>query len=425
MTNHIPPEWPGWVELKKKEIWQILEYERRATGLFFPGTYDPSLCLMQIHPALVEDEAALVYFHELAHFIMGQTNYGEAIRRLDNLEVLISSPLELRRCQLIVDFVRRTLGHEPSIAELTSQIAMPTAALHSGIREQLAADTRFVDALRTIHDCEKRKEILSSQWLSVQEGFAWWACLTLGRKYFEASRNDRGLEKVTMLSSHLERALSNHVQELEGYHTVSSIAEALDSDFTAVYSVVHACLNPSFSRLPLMNLSLNKLCRRVAESRFSPDKRLLSASRLVAREQRAQRPTVEELTCMLDSRGAMSAMTIDSFNKYWFDSVDVHPMVLSLINGLLRDAGSKKRYKPRPIDMGKGSARITDLYPVIQASGILPEYGGTSGLHYSPSTTLTGQGRSTRGNDVLEQYQAVALTRDRLLKMAKEEGLLA
>ena len=58
------------------------EFERRVNWILFPGSHAAALHLLLIDPNLPVDDAQMVQVHEHMHFVLGQWDWGEAIRRL-------------------------------------------------------------------------------------------------------------------------------------------------------------------------------------------------------------------------------------------------------------------------------------------------------------------------------------------------------
>lgn len=94
------------VKKKMQELWASLENERKSSRIFFPGSYDPTQYSLMISGDLGNAEAQIVFFHEHAHFMIGQCHWGESIRRLDHLEVMVA--LSLNRLRDLI--IAQTLG---------------------------------------------------------------------------------------------------------------------------------------------------------------------------------------------------------------------------------------------------------------------------------------------------------------------------
>lgn len=398
----------------KRSIWESLERARRTHRELYPGSYDPSIGLMLLDPTLNEVDVQLVFAHEHAHFVQGQTHWGEAIRRLNTLQILMSVPLQLQRSLIITRLLRHKFGEKLTAAHF-ERIAEPE--VRKEIRAAFAADDVFMRGLQAVNDAEKRKDALSKQWIRAQEGFAYWACLKLGSESFERRGFAEGMARVKELAAQLPEGLPP--AEADGYRLVSGIAESLHGNFSAVNGVLYVCLNVDFTDLPLLDLPLAELEERLASSRYSPDERLKEAAGILRDKTVRLDGSMDKFDADLAAHIPM--MTIDAFNDYWRVAVDAHPKVVSLMNDIHAATGGHT-YRPITIEPGTGGGSITGMLPVIQSNFSLPDYADSDGPFFD--APVNEEDTTVTSVDVFKRYQQIALTRDSLMRMAKAEGLV-
>ena len=402
-----------------QELWASLENERKSSRIIFPGSYDPTDYSLMIHDDLGDAEAQIVFLHEHAHYMIGLCHWGESIRRLDHLEVTVALSLNKLRGSIIAQTFGWSKSNKPDLSAFRKLSEDPST--RAVVRDALASNAAFIDALRLIDDAASRKKAMYAQAIRVDEGNAYWAC----RHLYSVISKDTPPEAVNALNQELDAQfrtkLPKHLSV--AYTQMCEIADFMGNDFSAVYQVPYVCVNPQLGDIDFIGAPFKEFTKKIQAPNLSPDLRFETAIDAVRSGDWRKGTAKAEMYRLCDRLSKKPQMSIDEFNRHWYNSADNHPRVVSIMNRIHEEAGIGITYDP-PVPKGGHGATSKPTMPLIEiietgSSASPPEWGVAQWLQ-QPSRLP----KESTLPDVAKQYQQLAMTRDSLMRTMRMEGLI-
>jgi tetratricopeptide (TPR) repeat protein len=346
-------------DLEEREWLDLLmesrEHYAYSLRSLYPGSYKTDDLTLMVNRELPPHIHTLVMLHELTHAEFGWQHYGEMIRRLEHLAILVAIPLHQIRINIMGIIHLEELGPDPDdkkTREFYERVALDQA-MRQRIRDRLASDQFFMRGLRFLDKVDKRKRLLLAHWKRAQEGVAYWRSLHVYEQKIESGGIDK--RKATELARIVkEKLLVAEDENGEGFRMVSEIARIWGAEL--IDAVMHVIMAPDVTRMSILHASLADINQMLSTPCFSPDRRLEATYHMaISRSFVPQNlDDVLELYQLLDPDNPQPILSIDGFNAYW-NTIDADPEFVSIVNDFLLRIGSEPKYEPAFIPPGEGA----------------------------------------------------------------------
>lgn len=405
------------MERLDRELFARCQTYLRSRKLYHAGLYDPADESIFINADLDQFDAELVYFHELTHYQLGKLHWGEAIRRLDHIEIVMASRLQHFRGLIIFNFMCDYFGRKPTPNEI--ELLKDCISLRKGVRNAMLTNELFMRGIYFLGDCARRKITLAQEWTAVQEGYAYWTCIYghQGCPFDAEHRAAIEQRSIRILRSLPDILSSEEVRAFEAVVQLAQLQTKLDlpsSDHNQrLCAIVAICVSPSFVGIPILDAHIAELQRHVSSPAKSPNKRLFRAVEILQR----QHCNLDDLCALLDPKTVCPKMSNQEFCHFWWKAVDANPKFVELFNDI-SDQCNLPPFNLASARMTIQKNKVDDGWkePHIEFSDEpLPSYASfVNGHLYEP----------LRQQSLESFWRSASFCRDSLMNMARCEGFL-
>jgi hypothetical protein len=366
-----------WHDYWKKQ-YQTLVQEVRLPSLVQDGSLDSKNYCITLDTALSPLELELVLRHELMHAELGQRHYGEAIKRLESVAILMFGPLNILRSSIINDLYKRTFNSDVRTNSVVySDRVARDATFRRLIRDRLAADELFMEGVRFLRNVELKRTLLEKNWTVVHEGAAnWWPLINFMHKHQGEKEADQLYHQT------FKRLATGQGAASEGFQKMFLLRSKWGAEWTFPAQITS--VHPDITRFSLLAITLPQLEQELTTARLSPDIRLAEICKLA--ESGAFSPTDENFSQLyekLDPGNSGALLTLKQFDEYWH-TVDADASFVALMTALLKRLIDKPfrpiRSRPQKTPLDRGRYKVEHMYAISQVDAVLISVFKTLGI---------------------------------------------
>ena len=340
----------------RETLWYCLEADRKMNLNMYSGAYSAFLHSINIDKKLNPLQKMVTLLHEFTHFCNWQMNWGEAIRRLDMLEIKISLSANELRGLIIAKLINEEANGNPSNKDF-ERIAYDNT-IRRQIKEKLSEDEVFMSAIRTNVYIQARKKYLAQQMLPVDEGYAYWTGVdslsyepkeNYWPEYSYLIRDNNNNIKPN--AEELCKSLLNNImyklpEEIrKGFEKIDRLCSSYSSNSLLTNELIAICMSPKIDSIQILGLPLAKFKHQISTYPISPNSRLIK----ICAEVSSQRRKIGRLLCTKEMRNILSILpkiNANEFNNYWYTNIDSNQMIIHLFNALNKELGVSEEYVP-------------------------------------------------------------------------------
>jgi hypothetical protein len=352
-----------------KRQYQTLVQEVRLPSLIQEGSLDSKNYCITVDTALSPLQLELVLRHELMHAELSQRHYGEAIKRLESVAILMFALLNALRSSIIDGLYRVTYNSDVRTNEVlyTDRIA-GDATFRRLIRDRLEKDDLFMECLKFLRNVESKRTLLEKNWAVVHEGAAnWWPLFNFVHKH-------KGNEEANQLYHQItNRLLTGEDAASEGFRKMLLLHSSWGGNWTFPSQI--ASVHPDITRISLLAVTLPQLAQELTTAKLSPDIRFDEICKLA--KTGSFSPTDENFAQLyekLDPGNPRALLTLKQFDEYWH-TIDADASYVALMNALMKRLTGKPykplRSRPQRTSLDRGSYKVEHMYAISQVDAVI------------------------------------------------------
>ncbi len=349
--------------------YQTLVQEVRLPSLIQAGSLDSKNYCITLDTSLPPLEMELVLRHELMHAELSQGHYGEAIKRLESIAILMFGLLNTLRALIIDGLYRKTYNSDIRTNEILYADRVASDRIFRRlIRDQLAQDELFTGCLQFLADVESKRTLLEKNWTVVHEGAAnFWSLVNFMHKH----EGNQQANQIYLQST--DRLLTGQDAAGEGFRKILQLQSSWGSRW--IFPSQIASVHPDISRISLLNVTLPQLAQELTTTKLSPDVRFDEICKMA--ESGSFSPTDEnfaQLYEQLDPGNPRALLTLKQFDQYWH-TIDADASYTALMTALMKRLIGKPfkpiRSRPRKTSLDRGRYKVAHMYAISQVDAVI------------------------------------------------------
>jgi hypothetical protein len=300
----------------RREHRKLVEVQEPFAELL-SGSYNPATSAIRLNePA--PTKRMLVLAHEISHAWLAQKHWGEAIKRIEQLQLLLFQLVNLIRYLILKDTARELYDREPELALLVVMSEDPAA--RKRISARMKADSAFLAGTKLIDTLNTRRILMEKESPLTHEAAGEW----LGLKRFEtmagqSNESDKALFEKTF-QDHRQGLITGRGLNAEAYRMMIALEEAWGADGAAWSLDAAGC--PNLFQVPLIASSLADFTAHITSNTVSPDARLKRLSAAAFRDEVSwSRDGIKGVFQYLDPASNEPRIDVMRFNQLWYQEI--------------------------------------------------------------------------------------------------------